>query len=65
MTEQKMSERAKRAARDGMAVPPRSHGRTSEVTRREDVRHVERGHNVPPRSEVNKERTNATARTPR
>jgi hypothetical protein len=65
MAEQKMSERAKRAAKDGMETPPRQHGRMSEVTRRQDVRQVERGHNVPPRSETNKERTNATARTSR
>lgn len=54
MPEQKMSERAKKAAKDGMQIPPGKHGRTSEVTLRQDVRHVERGHNVPPRSEPNK-----------
>ena len=54
MAEQKMSERAKRAAKEGMKAPPMHHGRVSEVTRRDDVRGVERGHNVPPRSETNK-----------
>jgi hypothetical protein len=54
MVEKKMSERAKRAAKDGMAQPPQKHGRVSDVTRREDVRVVERGHNVPPRSDNNK-----------
>lgn len=65
MAEQKMSERAKRAARKGMETPPRQHGRTSEATQREDVRQMERGHNVPPRSEANKERTNAGVRAQR
>lgn len=62
MREQKMSQRAKQAAKDGMNLSPRQHGRTTDVTRRADVRQVERGHNVPPRAEINKERTNATAR---
>lgn len=51
---QKMSERAKQAAKDGMQIPPQTHGRVSDVTRRDDVRHVERGHGVPPRAETNK-----------
>jgi hypothetical protein len=65
MSEKKMSGRAKRAAKDGMKAAPMQHGRTTAVTRRQDVRAVERGHNVPPRSEVNKERTNATVRAQR
>ena len=65
MAAQKMSDRAKRAAKEGMALPPRKHGKSSEVTLREDVRHVERGHNVPPRSEANKERTNSMVRAQR
>jgi hypothetical protein len=65
MTQKKMSERAKQAAKEGMQAPPQKHGRVSEVTRREDVRTVERGHNVPPRAENNKERTNATVRAQR
>ncbi len=35
---------------------------TESVSRRKVVRNLERGHAVPPRSEENKERTNATAR---
>jgi hypothetical protein len=54
MEKQKMSDRAKAAAKAGMQVPPQDHGKTSDVTRREDVRHVERGHRVPPRSEPNR-----------
>jgi hypothetical protein len=65
MSEKKMSDRAKRAAKDGMKANPMQHGRTSNITRREDARTVERGHNVPPRSETNKERTNATVRAQR
>ncbi|MEO8313462.1 MAG: hypothetical protein ABI645_01595 [Pseudomonadota bacterium] len=65
MTEKKMSERAKRAAKEGMQIPPLPHGRASVVTKRQDARQVERGHNVPPRSEVNKERTNASVRSQR
>lgn len=65
MAQQKMSQRAKRAAKAGMQTPPRQHGKTSDVTLRQDVRAVERGHNVPPRSEVNKERTNASIRAER
>jgi hypothetical protein len=65
MAEKKMTERAKRAAKAGMEAPPQKHGRASGVTRREDVRAVERGHNVPPRAENNKERTNATVRAQR
>jgi hypothetical protein len=65
MADKKMSDRAKRAAKDGMKSQPTLHGRTSDITRREDVRSVERGHNVPPRAETNKERTNATVRTQR
>lgn len=53
------------AARNGMEIPPLPHGRVSDVTRRADVRHVERGHNVPPRSETSKERTNASVRAQR
>jgi hypothetical protein len=65
MTEKKMTERARQAAKNGMKAQPMQHGRTSDITRRDDVRTVERGHNVPPRSENNKERTNATARAQR
>ena len=54
MTEQKMSDRAKKAAKAGMEKPPQKHGRVSDTTRREDVRDVERGHRVPPRSEPNR-----------
>jgi hypothetical protein len=65
MAEKKMSDRAKRAAKKGMEAPPQKHGRVSEITRRDDVRAVERGHAVPPRAENNKERTNATVRAQR
>lgn len=36
---------------------------TETLSRRKVVRELERSHAVPPRSEVNKERTNATARS--
>lgn len=47
------------------STPPKQHGRPSDVTRRDDVRHVERGHGTPPRAETNKERTNSTDREKR